>query len=104
MFSMKGNGMAFITQNPIDGQYETRIDGVTIRSESYDAVERVAYEIGLHRAWKTRVEESLDQSAAEHGRTPGWGGAEIAVACGFFMALCIVVATGLKIAAWLWNG
>jgi hypothetical protein len=96
--------MAFISQNGVDGQYETWIDGVTIRGAEYEAVERIVCEVALQRAWKDRVEESLDQSAAEQGRTPGWGGAEIAIASGFTLALLGVLAAGWQIACWLTYG
>jgi len=90
--------VAFITQNSIDGQYETWIDGVTLRGESYDAVERIAVEVSLYRAWKTRVEESMDQAERQ---PPGWGGPEIAVASGFALALLGVLAAGWQIVGWL---
>ena len=90
--------MAFISQNNVDGQYETWIDGVTIRGKDYDKVERLASEVALHRAWKTRVEESMDQAERQ---PPGWGGPEIAVASGFAMALIGVLAAGWQIACWL---
>ena len=98
MFSTKGKDVAFISQNQLDGQYETRIDDVTIRGESYDAVERIAVEVSLYRAWKTRVEESLDQAERQ---PPGWGGPEIAVASVFALALLGVLAAGWQILAWL---
>jgi len=90
--------VAFISQNNVDGQYETWIDGVTIRGKDYDKVERLASEVALHRAWKTRVEESMDQAERQ---PPGWGGPEIAVASGFAMALIGVLAAGWQIACWL---
>jgi hypothetical protein len=93
--------VAFISQNNVDGQYETWIDGVTIRGKDYDKVERIASEVALHRAWKTRVEESLDQHERQ---PPGWGGPEIAVWCLLCMVACIVVSAGINIGWWLWNG
>jgi len=92
--------MAFITQNQLDGAWETWIDGVTIRGADYDAVERIVSEVVIHRAAKTAIEESLDRYEAER-QTPGWGGPEIAVACGFALALIGVLAAGWQIAVWL---
>ena len=47
-------------ENPIDGQYEFRLEpGVTISGDR-QKVERVVCEIALHRRWKAKVEASLD--------------------------------------------
>ena len=91
--------MPFITQNQLDGQYETWIDDVTIRGKDYDKVERLACEVVLHRAWKSRVEESLDR--LDEQPKPAWGGAEIAIASGIALALIGVLAAGWQIACGL---
>jgi len=92
--------MPFITQNQLDGQYETWIDGVTIRGADYDQVERIVSEVVCQRATKAEIEESLDRYEAE-SQSPGWGGPEIAVASGFALALIGVLAAGWQIACWL---
>jgi hypothetical protein len=90
----------FITQNSIDGAWEARIDGVTIRGADYDAVERIVSEVVCQRATKAEIEESLDRYEAE-SQSPGWGGPEIAVACGFAIVLIGMLAAGWQILAWL---
>ena len=85
--------MEFISQNGIDGQWETRIDNVTLRGADYDAVEQIVSEVVCQRATKTAIEESLDQYEAER-QMSAWGNAEIAVACGFAVALLAVLAAG----------
>ena len=53
--------MAFITQNSIDGQYETWIDGCTIRGADYERVERLASEVCCWRAQRQVTEDALDE-------------------------------------------
>ena len=102
-FSTKGKDRAFITQNGIDGAWETWIDGVTIRGADYDKVERIVSEVVCQRATKTAIEESLDRLEAER-QSSAWGGGEIAIASGFALALLAVLAAGWQIVVWLFNG
>ena len=80
--------MPSIRQSMIDDQFETRIDGVTIRSCNREKVERIAAEVALSRAMKTRAEESMD--AAEQQQTAGDELIDLAP-CGVFLGIALLV-------------
>ena len=96
--------MAFITQNSIDGQWETWIDGCTIRGADYDKVERLTSEVCGWRSERQATEDALDVIEEQRQQSSLWGGPEIAIASGFALALIGVLAAGCQIAVWLWRG
>ena len=80
--------MTSIRQSMIDGQFETRIDGATIRHPDREQVETLACELAMHRAMKARVEESMD--AVEQQRAEEDELATLAP-LGVFMGIALLV-------------
>ena len=89
-----------ISQNPIDGRWEARFDGVEIAGFEYSKVEDAISQLVNWRAQKEVAKDSMDrleqQRQIEAGS--GWQNATGLVVGLFGMAICVVIA--MTINAW----
>ena len=99
-----------ISQNPIDGRWEARFDGVEIAGFEYSKVEDAISQLVNWRAQKEAAEDSLDrleqQRQMEAGS--GWQSPEVVALCLFGGVACVVLCATWQVVpmiwSWIWGG